>query len=197
VKDGNDTTRLTLAHNPSHLEFVNPVVQGFTRAAQDRRKKRGYPSQNSQNAFSILIHGDAAFIGEGVVAETLNLSGLPGYKTGGTIHIIANNLIGYTTSEKEGRSTRYASDLAKGFEIPIIHVNADDAIACIQATNIAYKYRKKFKKDIVIVLVGYRRYGHNEMDEPRTTQPLLYDEIDTHPTVTEILATQLLEEDLI
>lgn len=197
VKEGNDTTRITLAHNPSHLEFVNPVVQGFTRAAQDRRKKHGYPSQNTQNAFSILIHGDAAFIGEGVVAETLNLSGLPGYKTGGTIHIIANNLIGYTTSEKEGRSTRYASDLAKGFEIPIIHVNADDAVACIQATNIAYKYRKKFKKDVMIDLVGYRRYGHNEMDEPRTTQPLLYQEIDQHQTVTEILANQLLEEDLI
>src|SRR5699024_2448046 len=105
--------------------------------------------------------------------------------------------IGYTTSEKEGRSTRYASDLAKGFEIPIIHVNADDAVACIQATNIAYKYRKKFKKDVMIDLVGYRRYGHNEMDEPRTTQPLLYQEIDQHQTVTEILANQLLEEDLI
>lgn len=192
LKEGDDTaTRITLAHNPSHLEFVNPVVEGFTRAAQDDRFDKGYPKQNIEKAVSVLIHGDAAFIGEGVVAETLNLSGLPGYQTGGTLHIIANNLVGYTTNQKDGRSTRYASDLAKGFEIPIIHVNADDPIACVSAIKIAYDYRKKFHKDFLIDLVGYRRYGHNEMDEPRTTQPDLYQDIDNHPSATNVFADQL------
>lgn len=192
VKQGDETTtRITMAHNPSHLEFVNPVVEGFTRAAQDDRSENGYPKQDLSKAFGLLIHGDAAFIGEGVVAETLNLSGLPGYKTGGTLHLIANNLVGYTTNQRDGRSTRYASDLAKGFEIPIIHVNADDPLACISAATIAYEYRKKFHKDFLIDLVGYRRYGHNEMDEPRTTQPKLYQEIDKHPTVSHVFAEQL------
>src|SRR5690625_586758 len=138
-----------------------------------------------------------SFIGEGVVAETLNMSGLEGYKTGGTLHIIANNLIGYTTTQSEGRSTRYASDLAKGFEIPIVHVNADDPAACIAAVKLAYEYRKKFNKDFLIDLVGYRRYGHNEMDEPRATQPLLYEEIDNHPTITEVFAKELQADDII
>lgn len=198
VKVNNDeSTRIVLAHNPSHLEFVNPVVTGLTRAAQDKRSKRGYPEQEINRACSVLIHGDAAFIGEGVVAETLNLSGLEGYSIGGTLHIIANNLIGYTTNQKEGRSTRYASDLAKGYEIPVVHVNADDPIACIKAVKLAYEYRKKFHKDFLIDLVGYRRYGHNEMDEPRATQPLLYKEIDKHPTVTEAFEQQLLTEGII
>lgn len=191
------STRITLAHNPSHLEFVNPVVAGFTRAAQDDRSERGYPKQDISKSCSVLIHGDAAFIGEGVVAETLNLSGLPGYKIGGTLHIIANNLVGYTTNQEEGRSTRYASDLAKGYEIPVVHVNADDPEACIKAVKLAYEYRKKFHKDFLIDLIGYRRYGHNEMDEPRATQPLLYKEIDNHPTVTSIFEKQLLEEGII
>jgi len=194
VNDGNKTTRITLAHNPSHLEFVNPVVEGFTRAAQDDRSNRGNPERDVTKAFCVLIHGDAAFIGEGVVAETLNLSGLPGYNTGGTLHIIANNLLGYTTDREDGRSTRYASDLAKGFEIPIIRVNADDPISCISAIKIAYEYRKKFNKDFLIDLVGYRRFGHNEMDEPRTTQPKLYQEIDNHPTVTNVFAKSLEEK---
>src|SRR5699024_2044347 len=159
--------------------------------------KRGYSDQQMDKGCSILIHGDAAFIGEGIVAETLNLSGLEGYRTGGTIHLIANNLVGYTTNQDEGRSTRYASDLAKGFEIPIIHVNADDPEACIKAIKFAYEYRKKFHKDIVIDLVGYRRYGHNEMDEPRATQPLLYQEIDNHPTVTEVYAKRLNEAGIV
>ncbi|HLS07105.1 MAG TPA: 2-oxoglutarate dehydrogenase E1 component, partial [Bacillota bacterium] len=191
------STRVTMAHNPSHLEFVNPVVAGFTRAAQDDRSQKGYPVQNLNNAFSVLVHGDAAFIGEGIVAETLNLSGIPGYQIGGTIHVIANNLVGYTTDQEEGRSTRYASDLAKGFEIPIIHVNADDPVACIAAITLAYEYRKKFHKDFVIDLVGYRRYGHNEMDEPRATQPLLYQSIDKHPTVVDVYANRLLSEGVI
>src|SRR5699024_3119153 len=160
--------------NPSHLEFVNPVVAGFTRAAQDNREEKGYPKQDLSKALSVLIHGDAAFSGEWVVPETLNLSNLDGYKVGGTLHIIANNLVGYTTNRADGRSTRYASDLAIGYEIPVIHVNADDPMACIQAINIAYEYRDLFKKDILIDFVGYRRYGHNEMDEPRATQPHLY-----------------------
>ncbi|MDC3420259.1 2-oxoglutarate dehydrogenase E1 component [Aquibacillus koreensis] len=190
-------TRITLAHNPSHLEFVNPVVQGFTRAAQDFRFERGYPKNSINKALSILIHGDAAFIGEGVVAETLNMGALPGYSTGGTIHLIANNQVGFTTSQNQGRSTRYASDLAKGFEIPIIHVNADDPEACVSAVQLAYEYRNTFHKDFLIDLVGYRRYGHNEMDEPRATQPQLYKQIDEHDTVATIYAKKLQEAGLI
>ncbi|HLS20682.1 MAG TPA: 2-oxoglutarate dehydrogenase E1 component [Bacillota bacterium] len=195
--DDEVSTRVTMAHNPSHLEYVNPVVAGFTRAAQDNRSNKGYPDQDLNKAFSVLVHGDAAFIGEGIVAETLNLSGIPGYQIGGTIHVIANNLVGYTTDQEEGRSTRYASDLAKGFEIPVIHVNADDPVACVAAITLAYKYRKKFNKDFVIDLVGYRRYGHNEMDEPRATQPLLYKAIDEHPTVVEVYAERLLNDGVI
>lgn len=190
-------TRITLAHNPSHLEFVNPVVEGFTRAAQDDRSEKGYPKQVTNKAVSVLIHGDAAFIGEGVVAETLNLSGLPGYSTGGTLHIIANNLLGYTTDREDGRSTRYASDLAKGFEIPVIRVNADDPISCISAIKIAYEYRQKFQKDFLIDLVGYRRYGHNEMDEPRTTQPSLYQQIDDHPSVASLFGKGMEEKGIL
>lgn len=189
--------KITLAHNPSHLEFVNPVVEGFARAAQDERTEAGYPKRDPKKAVAVLIHGDAAFIGEGVVAETLNLSNLPGYNTGGSLHIIANNQLGYTTDREDGRSTRYASDLAKGFEIPIIRVNADDPISCISAVKIAYAYREKFKKDFLIDLVGYRRYGHNEMDEPRTTQPKLYKEIDNHPSVAKIFAESLSSKGII
>lgn len=190
-------TKITLAHNPSHLEFVNPVVEGFARAAQDERETKGYPSRDINKAVALVIHGDAAFIGEGVVAETLNLSGLPGYTTGGTIHIIANNQLGYTTDRDDGRSTRYASDLAKGFEIPIARVNADDPISCISAVKMACEYRKKFHKDFLIDLVGYRRYGHNEMDEPRTTQPTLYQQIDNHPSVATLFAKAMEERNLL
>src|SRR5699024_9266606 len=167
------------------------------RAAQDDRSKKGYPAQDLSKAMSVIIHGDAAFIGEGIVAETLNLSGLKGYKTGGTIHLIANNLIGFTTDQEEGRSTRYASDLAKAFEIPIVRVNADDPLACVAAAKLAFDYAREFQKDCVIDLIGYRRYGHNEMDEPRSTQPLLYREIDEHPTVTEIFANELKDQNII
>lgn len=191
------STQVSLAHNPSHLEFVNPVVNGRARAVQDDRSKNGYPVSDTKKAMGVLVHGDAAFIGEGIVAESLNLSGLEGYRTGGSMHIIANNLVGFTTDRKEGRSTRYASDLAKGFEIPIIRVNADDPVACVSAAKLAFEYMDKFEKDCLIDLVGYRRYGHNEMDEPRSTQPELYQEIDKHPTITKLYADKLTEEQVI
>ncbi len=190
-------TRLTLANNPSHLEFVNPVVEGFTRAAQDDRGKPGAPIQNKDAAAAVVMHGDAAFPGEGVVSETLNLNNLSGYSNGGTIHIIVNNRIGFTTSNTDARSTRYASDLAKGFEIPIVHVNADDPEACIVAARLAAGYRKRFNKDFLIDLIGYRRYGHNEADDPETTQPLMYHKIKAHPTVATIYADRLIREGLL
>jgi len=186
--------RLTLANNPSHLEFAGAVVEGFTRAAQDEREQAGYPKQNPADALAILIHGDAAFPGQGIVAETLNLSRLKGYNTGGTIHIIANNTIGFTTESSDSRSTRYASDLAKGYEMPIIHVNADDPEACVMAALLATDYRAKFGKDFLIDLIGYRRFGHNEMDEPMTTNPLLYKVIQQHPTQKTVYAQKLKEE---
>ncbi|MGP7815870.1 2-oxoglutarate dehydrogenase E1 component [Niallia sp. 01092] len=188
------TVRLSLANNPSHLEFVGSVVEGFTRASQDDRGKAGFPVEDSNSAQAILIHGDAAFPGQGIVSETLNLTGLKGYRTGGTIHIIANNTIGFTTDSMDSRSTRYASDLAKGFEIPVIHVNADDPEACIKAALLACEYRATFKKDFLIDLIGYRRYGHNEMDEPMTTNPLMYKLIQQHPTVTKLYEQKLRKE---
>ncbi|MFN7251468.1 MAG: 2-oxoglutarate dehydrogenase E1 component [Anaerobacillus sp.] len=189
--------RVTLANNPSHLEFVAPVVQGFTRAVQDNRSTKGYPVQDTNSAYSIIIHGDAAFPGQGIVSETLNLSRLNGYSIGGSIHIIANNNIGFTTNSTDSRSTLYASDLAKGFEVPIIHVNADDPEACLSAILFAFEYRKKFKQDFIIDLIGYRRYGHNEMDEPATTQPKMYDIIRQHPTVKTLYKDLLIKDGLL
>ncbi|MDP4086829.1 MAG: 2-oxoglutarate dehydrogenase E1 component [Bacillota bacterium] len=191
------TIRVNLANNPSHLEFVGSVVLGMTRASQDKSHEAGYPKQDFKASFSVLMHGDAAFPGEGIVAETLNLSKLKGYKTGGTIHIISNNLLGFTTDKEDSRSTRYASDLAKGFEIPIIHVNADDPENCLAVIDFAYQYRNKFHKDIVVDLVGYRRFGHNEMDDPQVTQPFLYKMIDNHPRVAELYANELILKNLI
>jgi len=187
-------TRITLANNPSHLEYVNPVVQGFARAAQEDRNNPGYPVQNFDLAASIIIHGDAAFIGEGIVAETLNLNNIKGYTSGGTIHIIANNRIGFTTESQDSRSTHYASDLAKGFEIPIIHVNADNPDAVVAAARMASEYRTLFKKDFLIDLVGYRRYGHNETDDPETTQPLIYKKVRAHSTVARLYGETLIRE---
>lgn len=187
-------TRLTLANNPSHLEFVNPVVAGFTRAAQEDRSKPGAPRLDPASAAAIVMHGDAAFPGEGIVAETLNFKRLGGYSNGGTIHIIVNNRIGFTTSKTDARSTRYASDLAKGYEIPVVHVNADDPEACIAAARLAVGYRTRFRKDFLIDLVGYRRYGHNETDDPETTQPLMYRKVKSHPPVATIYADKLARE---
>ncbi|MCL6549262.1 MAG: 2-oxoglutarate dehydrogenase E1 component, partial [Alicyclobacillus sp.] len=189
--------RLVLANNPSHLEFVNPVVEGFTRAAQDDRAQPGPPRHHPDRAMAVLVHGDAAFPGEGIVAETFNLSRLEGYQTGGTVHIIANNRLGFTAVEREGRSTRYASDLAKGFEVPIVHVSADDPEACLAAVRLAQAWRAQFGKDFLIDLIGYRRWGHNEADDPYMTQPLLYTRIERHPTVREQWERRLTERGVV
>lgn len=188
---------LLLASNPSHLEFVNPVVEGMARAAQEDRDQPGFPMQHVDRALPILIHGDAAFPGEGIVAETLNLWRLPGYWTGGTIHIITNNQLGFTTETDEGRSTHFASDLAKGFEVPIIHVNADDPEACLTAARMAYAWRSRWHKDILVELVGYRRWGHNEGDEPAFTQPRMYEVIRFHPTVRALYEQKLEQEGVV
>ena len=184
---------VTLASNPSHLEAVDPVVEGRARAEQtDRSTREGF--HDPSVALPILIHGDASFAGQGEVAETLNLQALPGYSTGGTLHLIANNQVGFTTDPESGRSTRYSSDLAKGFDIPIIHVNADDPEAAIAATRLALAYRDRFGHDVVVDLVGYRRHGHNEQDEAAYTQPLLAAAIAEHPTVREEYAARLVED---
>jgi 2-oxoglutarate dehydrogenase E1 component len=184
---------VTLAANPSHLEAVDPVVEGRARAEQtDRSTREGY--HDPSVALPILIHGDASFAGQGEVAETLNLEGLAGYTTGGTLHLIANNQVGFTTDPQDGRSTRYSSDLAKGFDIPIIHVNADDPEAAIAAIRLALAYRRRFGHDVVVDLVGYRRHGHNEQDEAAYTQPLLAAAIAEHPTVREQYAARLVED---
>jgi 2-oxoglutarate dehydrogenase E1 component len=176
---------ISMAPNPSHLEAVNPVVEGMSRAAGTRVSQRGAPVFDPVVTLPVLIHGDAAFPGQGVVAETLNLSRLQGYETGGTIHIIANNQIGFTATSEQCYSTSYASGVARGFKIPIVHVNADDVEACIEVARLAIAYRMKFGRDFLIDLVGYRRHGHNEGDEPGFTQPLLYKRVSKHPTVRE------------
>src|SRR5215212_600902 len=188
---------INLTPNPSHLEHVNPVVEGMARATQETRDEAGPPKQDEEASLPIVIHGDAAFPGAGIVAETLNLSRLPGYRTGGTIHIITNNQLGFTTEPSESRSTTYASDLAKGYEIPVVHVNADDPEACLAATRMAYAYREKFRKDFMIDLIGYRRFGHNEGDEPAYTQPLMYEVVGSHPTVRELWAQELVRRGVI
>jgi 2-oxoglutarate dehydrogenase E1 component len=147
-----------------------------------------------KKAAPILIHGDAAFIGQGIVSEVFNLQSLPGYETGGTLHIIANNQVGFTTDPRDSRSTRYASDLAKGFDVPIVHVNADDVDACIWAVHLAMEFRKRFGRDTVIDVIGYRRFGHNEQDEPAYTQPAMYDLIKAHPTARELFANKLIAQ---
>ena len=195
--EGQVSVEITLANNPSHLEFVNPVAEGMTRAAQERREAPGAPQRDPRRALAVLVHGDAAFTGEGIVAETLNLSRLAGYTTGGTVHIITNNQLGFTTEPSEDRSTLYASDLAKGFEIPVIHVNADDVEACLAAVRMAHAYRERFGRDFLIDLVGYRRYGHNEGDEPSYTQPQMSAKIASHPTVREIYGRRLVADGVI
>jgi 2-oxoglutarate dehydrogenase E1 component len=188
---------VTLAPNPSHLEAVNPVVEGMARASGTFADQPGAPRFDPTRTLPLLIHGDAAFPAQGVVAETLNLYRLQAYTTGGTLHIVANNQLGFTTEPSEGRSSNFSSDLARGFRIPIARVNADYPEACIEAARIALAYLERFHKDFVIDLVGYRRYGHNEGDDPAVTQPVMYREIARHPTVRQLWAKTLLERGLI
>ena len=177
---------LTLTANPSHLEAVDPVVEGRMRAKQrrfhDRDRRLGVP---------ILIHGDAAFAGQGLVAETLNLSQLPGYRTGGTVHIVVNNQIGFTTSPSDGRSTRYCTDVAKMIEAPIFHVNGEDPEAVVFVGELALDFRQRFGRDVVIDMFCYRRHGHNEGDEPAFTQPLMYEKIKNRISIRELYTEQL------
>jgi 2-oxoglutarate dehydrogenase E1 component len=179
-----------LAPNPSHLEFINAIVAGMTRAKQSDRTSAEL-TRNEDLVVPILIHGDAAFSGQGVVPETLNLARLTGYRVGGTLHIIANNQVGFTTSPRDSRSTDYSSDLARGFDIPIFHVNADDPEACLAVVRLAMAFRERFHSDVVIDLIGYRRYGHNEGDEPAYTQPVMYEKIGAHPPVRRIWAAEM------
>lgn len=194
--DGVGSVNVTLAPNPSHLEFVNPVVIGMARAKQHAAPGKG-SAADFDAVVPVLMHGDAAFAAEGVVAETLNMARLEGYTVGGTVHIIVNNQVGFTTDPEEGRSTLYASDLAKGYGIPIVHVNADDPEACLAAVRLAMAYRQQFNEDFVIDLVGYRRHGHNEGDEPAYTQPVRYKVIGTHPTVQQIYSEALIAEGVV
>jgi 2-oxoglutarate decarboxylase len=185
-----------LESNPSHLEYVSPVGIGATRAAQTTRQGP-HAAQDTNAALPIILHGDAAFPGQGIVAETFNLQGLDGYTVGGTLHLIQNNQVGFTTDPDDARSTRWASDLAKGFDVPIIHVNADDVAACVAAARLAHAYRQEFGHDVVLDLIGYRRFGHNEADEPAYTQPEMYVKIREHPTPPALYARQLVETGIV
>jgi 2-oxoglutarate dehydrogenase E1 component len=185
--------QVTLAFNPSHLEAVNPVVLGMTRAAQRRRKD----TSERKKVVPLLIHGDAAFASQGVVLETFQMAHVKGYTVGGTVHIVIDNQVGFTTSPENGRSSYYASDAAKVLATPVLHVNGDDVEACVRAMDIAIRYRQQWGRDVVINLVCYRRFGHNEGDEPAYTQPLMYDVIKSHPTPREIYGKQLIREGIL
>lgn len=189
-KTPNGNCHVSLAFNPSHLEVVNPVVLGMARAKQRRRKD----TVERKKVLPVQIHGDAAFIGQGVVTETLQLSQLKGYKTGGSIHVIINNQVGFTTDPVDARSSRYSSDAGKVIKAPSILVNGDDALACVRAMDLAIEFRQKFGEDVVIDLICYRRFGHNEGDEPAFTQPKMYEKIKSHPTLMKIYSDELLKE---
>ena len=191
---GDATVKLELAPNPSHLEIVNPVMSGMTRAKQRVAITPEGVDRDEKLVLPVCIHGDSSFPGEGVVLESFNLSQLRGYRVGGTLHVIVNNQIGFTTDPSDARSTRYASDPAKGYEVPVMHVNADDAEACLATVRLALAYRDTFAKDVLIDLVGYRRWGHNEGDEPAFTQPKLYDLVRSHPTPREVWGARLVRE---
>src|SRR6266487_777949 len=180
---------IRLSSNPSHLEAVDPVVEGQARA---RQRLRG-DTEHRRKVLPLLVHGDAAFIGQGIVAETLNLSQLPGYSTGGTIHIVVNNQIGFTTLPKDARSSAYSTDIAKFIEAPIFHVNGDDPLASKFVSDLAFDFRQQFGRDVVIDMYCYRRYGHNEGDEPSFTQPDLYAKIEKRPSVAQLYKRELLE----
>ncbi|MGH6995418.1 MAG: 2-oxoglutarate dehydrogenase E1 component, partial [Stellaceae bacterium] len=189
--DGN-VVHLSLTANPSHLEAVNPVTLGKVRAKQRQRA-----DQSRDEVVGLLMHGDAAFAGQGLVAETLELSELKGYRSGGTIHVIVNNQIGFTTSPAQARSGPYPSDVAKTIQAPIFHVNGDDPEAVVHVARIATEFRHRFKKDVVVDMFCYRRHGHNETDEPAFTQPLMYRTIGAHPTTREIYRQRLIDEGLL
>lgn len=189
---GGREVKLTLSPNPSHLEFVDPVVEGLARAKQDAMQIS--KDEARVKVLPVLIHGDAAFAGQGIVAETLNLADLKGYRTGGTIHFVINNQIGFTTSPTSSRSSIYSTDIAKMTQLPIFHVNADDVEAAWHVLQIALDFRAEFNKDVVIDLIGFRRHGHNEGDEPSYTQPLMYQRVKEHPGVREIYTQQLIRE---
>ena len=195
LPDG-ESILVNLESNPSHLEFVHPVVLGAARAAQTTRQGP-HAHRDQAAAVAIVLHGDAAFPGQGVVAESLNLQALDGYQVGGTLHLITNNQVGFTTDSEDSRSTRWASDLAKGFDVPIIHVNADDVAACVAAVRLAFAYRQEFGHDVLIDLIGYRRFGHNEADEPAYTQPEMYTRIKAKKRVTDLYADKLVETGVI
>jgi 2-oxoglutarate dehydrogenase E1 component len=198
IKNGREMHMIvSMPPNPSHLEAVDPVVVGMARAAGTSVDRAGRGHFDATKSVPVLIHGDAAFPGQGIVAETLNLARLSGYNTGGTIHIIVNNQLGFTAVSRESYSTSYASGLARGFKVPIVHVNADDPEACVEAARLAIAYRNTFQRDFLIDLVGYRRHGHNEGDEPAFTQPLMYQKIAAHPTVREIFAKTLVARGLV
>lgn len=184
------TCQVTLAYNPSHLEAVNPVVLGMVRAAQRRRKD----TKDRKKVIPVLIHGDAAFAGQGVVLETFQMSQVKGYTVGGTLHIVIDNQVGFTTNPENHRSSHYSSDVAKVLATPVIHVNGDDAESCVRSLEIAIKFRQEWGRDIVINMICYRRFGHNEGDEPAYTQPLMYEIIKTHPTLKDIYSKQLARE---
>lgn len=195
----NGKVKLTLSPNPSHLEAVDPVVEGMVRAIQDDLKDRvGKAREEAIDlAMPVLLHGDAAFAGQGVVMETLNLASLRGYRTGGTIHIIINNQIGFTTSPEAGRSTIYSTDVARMTQLPIFHINGDDPEAAYRALRIALEYRQEFNKDVVLDVVGFRKLGHNETDEPSYTQPLMYQRVKAHPGVRSVYSQRLINEGVI
>ena len=195
VGDG-QSILVNLESNPSHLEFVHPVVEGATRAAQTDRKGP-HATRDTAAAVAVVLHGDAAFPGQGVVAEALNLQALDGYNVGGTVHLIQNNQVGFTTDPEDSRSTRWASDLAKGFDVPIIHVNSDDPEACISAVRLAFAFRREFGHDVVIDLIGYRRFGHNEADEPAYTQPEMVALIKQHKRVSQLWADKLVVDGVV
>jgi 2-oxoglutarate decarboxylase len=188
--------RVRLYPNPSHLEFVDPVVTGAARYAQQEWDGPKI-EHNPRLAVPVLLHGDAAFPGQGVVAETLNLQALRGYTTGGTVHVIQNNQVGFTTDPRDARSTPYAADIAKGYNVPIVHVNADDVEASIASIRLAMAYRERWGRDVVIDVIGYRRYGHNETDEPAYTQPQMAAKIKSHPPVSQIYGERLVKEGVV
>ncbi|HUQ92339.1 MAG TPA: multifunctional oxoglutarate decarboxylase/oxoglutarate dehydrogenase thiamine pyrophosphate-binding subunit/dihydrolipoyllysine-residue succinyltransferase subunit [Bryobacteraceae bacterium] len=184
--------KVSVSPNPSHLEAVDPVVEGIVRPKQDR-----LGDSNRERVIPVLVHGDAAFAGQGVVAETLNLSQLEGYTTGGTIHLIINNQIGFTTNPYEARSTHYCTDVARTVQAPIFHVNGDDPDACIRVAELAFEYRQAFKRDVVIDMFCYRRHGHNEGDDPSYTQPVMYRKIRQQPSVVKLYSEKLIREQIL